>query len=115
MKRSLSSFLVSVLDSAGKLWGTVHHPGIARRPFTFAFFPLLEPLTFAFCSEACFEAETAEGCFALLCSCGRSGQSQRRLSIPRAVELLCGTPDQSLDVFQNLSILNMFTIVTGMW
>lgn len=67
------------------------------------------------CSEACFEAETAEGCFALLCSWARSSQSQPRPSIPRAVELLCGTPDHNLDVFQNLSILNMFTMVTGMW
>lgn len=66
------------------------------------------------CPDACFEANSAEECFILLYDSKPNGADHPSLNISTTLELLCRTDCDDLESLKHLSILNMFTIVTGM-
>jgi hypothetical protein len=64
--------------------------------------------------ESCFQAESAEECFVALRQ-WRSTQRDNNLTISSAVRVICSQPHSDTErLFVNLSVLNMFTIVSGM-
>lgn len=67
------------------------------------------------CPEPCFQATSSEECFIQLHSWNAVRASGQRLDVSLAVEIICQgqISDEDQAVFSALSILNMFTIVTG--
>ncbi|KAF4441588.1 hypothetical protein F53441_11992 [Fusarium austroafricanum] len=66
------------------------------------------------CPESCFQADSAAECFIQLCMAARENQNLSRLTVSSAVRLLCSSQVYTLDVFNNLSSFNMFTIVSAL-
>ncbi|KAH7149838.1 hypothetical protein B0J13DRAFT_548937 [Dactylonectria estremocensis] len=66
------------------------------------------------CPDSCFQASSAEECFILLYDSVQSRRLQPSLRISEVIGLLCQPDYEHWGAFQNLSILNMFTIVTAL-
>jgi hypothetical protein len=67
------------------------------------------------CAENCFQAACSEECFVLLSASTSSQSWPRNLDVSSAVERLCQPVDplEGHKMYSNLSILNLFTIITS--
>ncbi|KAH7160671.1 hypothetical protein EDB81DRAFT_323008 [Dactylonectria macrodidyma] len=66
------------------------------------------------CPDSCFQASSAEECFILLYDSIQSRRLQPSVRLSEVIGLLCQPDYEHWGAFHNLSILNMFTIVTAL-